>query len=329
MAIGSWREASFTVERESVERWSDALLAAGALSVQAEDADADTTDEQALFGEPGMPAPDAPGWRRTRLAALMPATEDAAELLARAAAGIDAPAPLDFASRVFDDQDWVRLSQSQFEVIDIGRRLRITPSWRIAPQESAGDDHAQAGATHAPVVRIPAASSPDRATGRSAIVLDPGLAFGTGSHPTTRLCLGWLDAHLRTGETVIDYGCGSGILAIAAARLGASRVVGVDIDPQALVAARSNASINHAELTVLDAAGAELEPADVVLANILAAPLRLLAPLLQSLVAPGGALILAGLLARQIEEVSACYERIALAVYAIEDGWACLAGRKG
>lgn len=294
-----WREIRWLLAGDAVERWSDALLEAGALSVQAEDADADSEDEQALFGEPGLAAPAA-GWHRTRLAALVDAADDPAALLQRAADLLGESAPTDFTTRSFDDQDWVRLSQSQFEPIPVGKRLLITPSW-----------HAQAN------------------DGRIGIVLDPGLAFGTGSHPTTRLCLRWLEQHLQPGQSVIDYGCGSGILAIAAAKLGATApVTGIDIDPQALIAARANAERNQVSLSILGTSAELPPPADVVVANILATPLKLLAPLLQSLVRPGGHLVLAGLLERQIDEVAHPYTSIPLQPFGIEDGWACLAGRK-
>ena len=296
-----WREIVFLVDGETVERWSDALLEAGALSVQADDADADSPDEQALYGEPGMPPPEHPGWQRTRLAALIDEGTEPRALLAAAAAlgGLDPAASLDHTIREFADEAWVRRSQAQFQPIPVGERLLITPSW------------------HAP-----------EADGRVAIVLDPGLAFGTGSHPTTRLCLRWLEQHLRPGQRVIDYGCGSGILAIAAARLGATEIVGIDIDPQALIATRDNAQRNRVSFEVQGTDVPAPPPADVVLANILATPLKLLAPLLQSLVRPGGALILAGLLDRQVEEVSDLYTAVDLKTFGVEEGWACLAGIK-
>ncbi|MBU6271889.1 MAG: 50S ribosomal protein L11 methyltransferase [Betaproteobacteria bacterium] len=294
-----WRELVFTVPAGQVDAWSDALLEAGALSVQAEDADADSPDEQAIFGEPGMPAPQA-GWQRTRLRALL--AEDAAPeaLLREAADAIGAPLPADPAIDRFDDQDWVRASQAQFEPIPIGERLVITPTWHL----------------EAPL-----------ADGATRLVLDPGLAFGTGSHPTTRMCLGWLSRELQAGTRVIDYGCGSGILAIAAALLGASEVVATDIDPQALSSTADNALANQVRVQV-QATSAPLAPADVVLANILANPLKVLAPALVSLLRPGATLVLAGLLERQVEEVSACYPEVDLRVADCVDGWACLAGRR-
>jgi ribosomal protein L11 methyltransferase len=202
--------------------------------------------------------------------------------------------------RAIPDQDWVRLTQSQFEPIPIGERLLITPSWHALPDD-----------------------------GRLAIVLDPGLAFGTGSHPTTRLCLQWLERELSPGASVIDYGCGSGILAIAAARLGAGKVIGIDIDAQALISARDNAQRNQVSIDVRAGTDARPEPADVVVANILSSPLKLLAPVLIDLVRPGGSLVLSGVLARQVDEVSQAYAaRMTMSVAGITDGWACLVGSK-
>lgn len=301
--MSGWNELRIEVGREDAEPWSDALLEAGALSVQAEDADADSPDEQPQYGEPGMPEADAgalPGWHRTVLAALVDADTDPRAVLRAAADARGAPAPAVLGIRFVADRDWVRLSQAQFEPIPIGERLLITPSWHQAPDD-----------------------------GRVAIVLDPGLAFGTGSHPTTRLCLQWLARALPPSATVIDYGCGSGILAIAAARLGASRVTGVDIDPQALRATADNAARNRAEVAVRATTDARPEPADVVVANILSSPLKLLAPVLIDLVRPGGALVISGVLERQVDEVAAAYSpRLELGVDGRSEGWACLAGTK-
>jgi len=308
--VAGWLEVVIEVGRERAEQWADALLEAGALSVQAEDADADSPDEQPQYGEPGTPGPGpgqgvpAPiGWARTRLSALCDAPADAGRLLASAAAAMAEPAPRLLASRPVADRDWVRATQSQFEPIPVGERLIITPTWHL---DALGD-----------------------AAGRIPIVLDPGLAFGTGSHPTTLMCLQWLERHLRPGSTVIDYGCGSGILAIAAARLGASRVTGIDIDPQALASTRDNAARNGVAVQVLGTDAPRPDAADVVVANILSSPLKVLAPVLTALVKPGGSLVLSGVLQRQADEVAAAYTgHVPLSVAATLDGWACLAGTK-
>ncbi|MDO4904326.1 MAG: 50S ribosomal protein L11 methyltransferase [Lautropia sp.] len=306
----SWNELTIEVDKAHAEVWADACMEAGALSVQAEDADADSADEQPLFGEP-LPAggigagmlPQTFGWKRTRLAILLDADDDGSALLNAAAAALELPRPAVIASRRVDDQDWVRLTQSQFDPIPVGKRLLILPSWHAA--EAAADQS------------------------RKALIIDPGLAFGTGSHPTTRLCLEWLDETDPNGKRVIDYGCGSGILAIAAARLGAREVIGIDIDPQAVLSTRENARINQVEITAFDGDAPLPEPADIVIANILSTPLKLLAPILSALVAPGGRIALSGVLERQIDEVAQCYDpALDLAAWRTRDGWACLSGRR-
>jgi ribosomal protein L11 methyltransferase len=249
---------------------------------------------------PAVASGALPGWRRTVLAALLDADADPRAVLAEAAAALGTEPPVPLSTREVADQDWVRLTQSQFQPIPVGDRLVIVPSW------------------HAPAD-----------DGRIPIVLDPGLAFGTGSHPTTRLCLQWLERHLHPGATVIDYGCGSGILGIAAARLGASAVVGIDIDPQAIASTRDNAAANGVAVDARASLDARPQPADVVVANILSSPLKLLAPVLVDLVRPGGALVLSGVLERQIDEVAAAYApRLALSVDGLAEGWACLAGTR-
>ncbi len=315
-----WIRIRFVVDGDSADAWTDALLEAGAASVDTSDADADSAAECALFGEPGEPPP-ASAWPRTRITALVargapPASsgdprvpdattcDDAAvdALLSRAAALAGQELPTQVQRLALADEDWVQATQRQFTPFPVGRRLWVTPSWHASAQP-------------APDARI-------------ALVLDPGLAFGTGSHPTTRLCLEWLDEQLHGGESVIDYGCGSGILAIAAARLGARRVTGIDIDPQALAAAARNAADNGVSIELRSSSDAMPQVADVVVANILANPLRVLAPLLETLVAPGGHLVLAGLLDRQADEIARCYRGIALHAWRSLDGWTCLAGTR-
>ncbi|MEK9775593.1 MAG: 50S ribosomal protein L11 methyltransferase, partial [Quisquiliibacterium sp.] len=238
------QELSFLLPADSVESWSDALLQAGALSVQAEDADADSADERAIYGEPGIPAAKL-GWHRTRLSALCPSDAVPTNLLQDAARALGEPVPGEYSVAEIADRDWVSVSQAQFEPIPIGERLLVAPSWH----------------------------PPEPSDTRIHIILDPGMAFGTGSHPTTRLCLQWLAGHLRTGQSLIDYGCGSGILAIAAAKLGAGKVTGVDIDPQAIRSAHENARINSAQVTLLLTTEAAPPAADIGMANSLSNPL--------------------------------------------------------
>ena len=305
------RELTLIVPADAAEPLSDALLAAGALSVAVEDAQADTADEAPLYGEPGS-EPARHAWPESRLQVLIGQGSDPAQIVAAAAAssGIDAPAMT--TARTVADTDWVRLTQQQFPPTRVGDRLWVVPTWHVPPEPSAIN-----------------------------IRIDPGVAFGTGTHATTRLCLAWLDAHLRGGERVLDYGCGSGILAIAAARLGAAEVVGVDIDAQAVQSARDNSRANgiSAECARYTDPSDLVSPShassgcfDIVLANILANPLKLLAPALLARVAPGGALVLAGLLSRQADELLALYRQLGpqvrLRVWAQAEGWACLAGRR-
>lgn len=285
-----------------VEPVSDALAdELGALAVSVEDADADTDAERALFGEPGLPAP-APGWERSTLKALFDdaaAAERAASLLLAQdwTAGLHVQA-----LQAVPDEDWVRLTQSQFAPVAITPAFWIVPSWHEPPPEA-----------------------------RQVIRLDPGLAFGTGTHPTTRMCLRWLatrPAGALAAERVLDYGCGSGILAIAAALHGAKVVDAVDIDPAAVQATKDNAARNGVVLTA-GLPDATRGPYGVVLANILATPLKLLAPLLTAQVAPGGWLVLAGILERQADEVAAAYApALTLQVADAEDGWALMVGQR-
>ncbi len=289
-----WLSLRIAAVRDEAEALADALLAAGALAVSTEDRDAGTPAEEAQFGEPGEAEPRA--WRRNWVVALLPGDTDVAALLDRL--GLDTAT--EHKVEAVPEQDWVRLTQAQFEPIRITDRLWIVPSWHAAPCPEAVN-----------------------------IELDPGLAFGTGSHPTTRLCLTWLAGHIRGGETVLDYGCGSGILAIAAAKLGAARVVGVDIDSQAVTAARDNALRNHIQATFGLPDEVPTLQADILVANILTNPLRALAPLLATRVRPGGRIVLSGILETQADEVIAAYARwFDLLPAGCEDGWVLLAGTR-
>ncbi len=290
-----WLELRCTCDEGVAEVLSDALINHGALSVSVEDADAGSDHERPIFGEPGSFAGRI--WQRNRLVALFDAQCDAGARLAAAAddCGIEPPS---FGLHEVADQDWVTKTQSQFEPIRISQRLWIVPSWHAAPDPNA-----------------------------LVIRLDPGLAFGTGSHPTTRLCLQWLDGQTLAGRSVLDYGCGSGILAIAAARLGASTVCATDIDAQALITARDNAKANACTVEVRDVDQCAALRADVVIANILTNPLKLLAPALVGHLAPGGRLTLSGILESQEHEVVAAYAPlIALQSCGRDDGWTCLTG---
>jgi ribosomal protein L11 methyltransferase len=292
-----WLELRFVCAEREAEGFSDALMEAGALSVSVEDADANTAQEQPLFGEPGM-AIENTAWRRNVVVALVDAGADAQAIAREAAAAAGYAEVPPYSVKEVADQDWVRLTQSQFEPIRISERLWIVPSWHEPPDPNA-----------------------------VAIRLDPGLAFGTGSHPTTRLCLQWLDAHIKGGESVLDYGCGSGILAVAAAKFGAAPVFATDIDPQALIASRDNAAANDCGLDIRGTDALTGLTADVVVANILTNPLKVLAPALVGHLKPGGRLTLSGILDSQEDEVIAAYKPlIALTAFRREDGWTCLTG---
>ncbi len=294
------RELVFDCPEQLAEGLSDALLEVGLLSVSVEDADLGTDAEQPLFGEPGL-EPETQAWLRNRVVALLPDGEDPAQLLADACAACgfgDIPV---WTLRNVPDADWVRLTQSQFEPIEVDERIWIVPTWHEVPDRP----------------------------GTISIRLDPGLAFGTGSHPTTHLCLAWLASNVRPGGRVLDYGCGSGILAIAARKLGAGPTVGIDIDPQAVQSTQDNALANEVEV---QAGLPDVLPgwrADVVVANILSNPLKVLAPMLCERVLSGGDLVLSGVLERQAEEVAAAYAPwISLSVWQARDGWVCLHGRR-
>ena len=293
----SMHELTLACPQDQVDALTDALEALDALSVSVEDADAHTDAEQALFGEPGMPAPRS-AWVRSKVMALFPG-----EALARDALALLQVQDFYQGCEVLGmaplaEQDWVRLTQSQFAPVAITTTFWIVPTWHEPPVQA-----------------------------REVIRLDPGLAFGTGTHPTTRMCLRWIAR--RAGESkdssafgrVLDYGCGSGILAIGAATFGARNIDAVDIDPAAVEATRYNAHAN--KVTVQSGPPDRAHGAyDTVLANILATPLRVLAPLLCEHVAPGGRLVLAGILERQVAELQEAYAPwLTLAVEDQEDGW--------
>ena len=294
----AWQSLTLDVDAAEADALSDALLELGAESVCLEDGDAGTQAEAPRYAEPSWQGP--PAWRRNRLSVLLAQTMEAGAVVERAAraAGL-AVAPAFTVGSVADD-DWVRRSQSQFAPVPIGERLWIVPSWHEPPGR-----------------------------GSALVRLDPGMAFGTGSHATTRLVLHFLAREIHGGERVLDYGCGSGILAIAAAKLGAARVDAVDLDPLALQATAENARANEVVMNVC--APEALPPAvyDVVVANILSSPLILLAPLICARTRAGGRVALSGVLEAQAAEVIAAYApAVALSSTDGEDGWVLLEGER-
>jgi len=291
-------ELRLMAPEDRVETLSDALDALDALSVSVEDADAQTDAEQALFGEPGMPPPKD-GWQRSRVIALF-----ADEALAKEAASVLALQDFFEGCEVLGvapvpEQDWVRLTQSQFAPVEITPEFWIVPTWHEPPAQA-----------------------------KQVIRLDPGLAFGTGTHPTTRMCLRWIATRGSLGnQRVLDYGCGSGILAIGAAKFGATDIDAVDIDEAAVSSTVLNAEANAVRLNA-GLPEAAKGAYDTVLANILATPLKVLAPLLRSHVKAGGWLVLAGILERQADELKEAYAPYAaLEVSDAEDGWILMTAR--
>jgi ribosomal protein L11 methyltransferase len=286
----------FELDAEHAEQLSDKLLELGALSVATEDPAAGSAQEQQLFDEPGEVAT----WPRVKLCVLIDGDADPRSLIESACAQTGINVPDSVGVEAVAERDWVRETQAQFDPIQISERLWVVPSWHAPPPPPA-----------------------------ITVSLDPGVAFGTGSHPTTRLCLQWLERHLRGGETVLDYGCGSGILAIAAMKLGAARAIGVDIDPAAVRAAEENARRNRVACEFSDSRSPLAYEADIVVANILANPLKLLAPLLAGYVRAGGHIGLSGILEHQKQEVEDCYVPwFDFEVPARAEGWVCLSGKR-
>ena len=270
---------------------ADALLEAGALSVSCEELRA--AHEPPNLSEPGEPA----SWPRVRLTALCADGREPASMLRRACEALGLPAQ-QHELRTVPDEDWVAKSKSSFGPVQVSPRLWVVPSWHTPPDPGAVN-----------------------------LLLDPGLAFGTGSHASTRLCLRWLERRIRGGEAVLDYGCGSGILAIAALKLGAARAVGVDIDPDAVATAAANARRNGVVGEFAESGSPPALAADVVVANILANPLRVLAPIISERCRRGGRIALSGILAEQAADVEASYAPwIAFAAPEEEEGWVCLSG---
>jgi len=292
-------QAKLTLPFEQADEVSDLLMELGALAVSLEDANADSEDEQPLFGEPGM-EPESAAWNLNHVVALFRNKSEGEQIFGEIPGELLAEAEIDYTE--VPQEDWVRLTQSQFDPIAISSRLWIVPSWH----------------------------EPQRLDDRINLILDPGLAFGTGSHPTTALCLRWLSEFPLKSLSVLDYGCGSGILGIAALKLGAAEAIGVDIDPQAVDSTAYNARNNGVEMPCgLPDFPLAKRQFPVVVANILSNPLKVLAPSLCAHVEASGQLVLSGVLARQAEEVIEHYRQwIDMSVWAERDGWVCLHGQK-
>jgi ribosomal protein L11 methyltransferase len=290
-----WLQLTLESTRDNAQRLGDALEEAGAVAVSLEGADAEPLFETDWNDS-------APVWKQTRVVALFAEGADLPAAMHMVATLLSLPAVPAFKTETVADQDWVRAWMDRWRPIHFGANLWVVPSWLTPPEPAAAN-----------------------------VILDPGMAFGTGTHATTAMCLEWLAAHPPRDLDVIDYGCGSGILAIAALKLGAAHALGTDTDPQALTVSRENAERNQVTgrlaLCLADAVPADAS-ADVVLANILAGPLVHLAPRLTALVRPRGRLVLSGLLAHQADEVEAAYAAQFVFERHVHDGWAMLAGRK-
>lgn len=291
----AWITLTVSATAEEAEIISDTLMGLGALSASIEDAEAQTPAEQPIFGEPGDPPPGM--WRNNSVSAMFDEAQNIADVMTELSAvtGLQA---LSFTTKVVEEQDWVRKTQSQFNPIEINQRMSIVPTWHEVEDPS-----------------------------RINIILDPGLAFGTGNHPTTHLCLDWLTQHVKAGDAVLDYGCGSGILAIAAKKLDATTVVGTDIDQQAVEASEYNATQNAVDIAFYDAENYPQQQFDIVVANILSSALSVLAPALANACKPGGKIALSGILTEQIQQLADIYsEWFDMAPSQTMDAWVLLTG---
>lgn len=294
----SWLQIDIAATADSAPTLEATLESLGAVSVTMTDA-----HDQPLY-EPGPG--ETPLWNELTVTGLFDAQTDAGALVMNLAAELLPESLPPFSTHILEDRDWEREWMDNFQPMRFGERLWICPSWQRPPEPEAVN-----------------------------LLLDPGLAFGTGTHPTTALCLEWLDRHPPQGQTLVDYGCGSGILGIAALLLGAKRVIGVDNDPQALTATRDNCNKNDIDETAFPVwlpddfkthMRAE-EPVDSVLANILAEPLIQLAPDIAALLRPGGSVVLSGILEAQADAVLARYQEYFVTDAPVfQDGWTRITG---
>jgi len=293
----AWLSLKIEAKDNTAELISDALMDIGALSAIIEDANAETPDEQPIFGEPGDPPPGI--WQQNIVSALFDEQIIVKEVM-QSLAKLTGLNDLPYSTEIIQEQDWVRATQSQFEPIRIRDDLWIVPTWHSAPNPEALN-----------------------------IVLDPGLAFGTGSHPTTHLCLAWLADHIKKQDSVLDYGCGSGILAIAAKKLGAGKVIGTDIDEQAILSSGLNAQQNAADAKFYLPKDLPVGVYDIVVANILSSALSVLAPALAKSCKAQGHIALSGILREQTEQVSSIYAQwFDMHPPVFMDSWVLLTGSK-
>ena len=293
----AWVSLKIEAQDHTADLISDTLMELGALSAIIEDANAETIDEQPIFGEPGDPPPGI--WQQNLVSALFDEGVDIKDLISRLARQTKL-ADLQYSTETIQEQDWVRATQSQFDPIRITDQLWIVPTWHSSPNPDAIN-----------------------------IILDPGLAFGTGSHPTTHLCLAWLTKTVSAGSAVLDYGCGSGILAIAAKKLGAGHVVGTDIDSQAIQSSLYNAEQNTVNADFYHASQYQSQEFDIVVANILSSALSVLAPALAKSCKTGGKIALSGILREQESAVSAIYTQwFDMEAAQYMDSWVLLTGTK-
>ena len=298
----TWLLVKLDATEQNADAISDALMGLGALSTSIEDAHADTLKEQAIFGEPSsadiLYAP--PGiWQQNIVTAMFDIETNVFNVidLLKTQTNIKS---FNYQTETIEDQDWVRATQAQFEPIKITKKLWIVPTWHQSPNSNAIN-----------------------------IILDPGLAFGTGSHPTTHLCLDWLSQQSLQHKTVLDYGCGSGILAIAAKKLGAHHVVGVDIDEQAIIASLHNAEQNRVDIEFYNANAGTHQSYDVVVANILSSALMVLAPALAKYCKADGQIALSGILESQAQILIERYsEWFVMNAPIQKDAWILLTGTR-
>jgi ribosomal protein L11 methyltransferase len=293
----AWLLLKIQANEQNADLISDALMNIGALSASIEDANAETTAEQAIFGEPGHPPPGI--WQQNLVTAMFAETTDISQIISALKLATKIP-QFQFNTETIAEQDWVRATQAQFDPIKITDKMWIVPTWHVAPNADAIN-----------------------------IVLDPGLAFGTGSHPTTSLCLQWLSEQPLENKSVLDYGCGSGILAIAAKKLGACPVSGLDIDLQAIIASNYNGLQNQVKIEFFDANTFTDQTFDFVVANILSSALMVLAPALAKYCKTGAKLALSGILEEQKETLIARYsEWFNMDIPQQKDAWILLTGTK-